>query len=73
MKKISVILSIITFLLFSCKEKTEFYKIAGETQGTTYSIIYEGNNPDIKKSIDSILHAFDMSLSTYEPNSVIQK
>lgn len=73
MKKISLILSIITILLFSCKEKTEFYKIAGETQGTTYSIIYEGNNPDIKKNIDSILHAFDMSLSTYEPNSVISK
>lgn len=65
---------IIILTLFSCKPEQEFYKILGNTQGTTYSIIYEGNDTTLRKSeVDSLLHSFDMSLSTYVPNSLISR
>ncbi len=73
MKQFILTLSIISTLLFSCGEKKEFFKIEGETQGTTYHIIYEGTTNNFKAGIDSLLREFDMSLSTYEPNSVISK
>lgn len=73
MKKILASLSIVSIMLFSCGENTEFYKIEGETQGTTYHIMYEGLHPKLKKEVDSLLHNFDMSLSTYEPNSIISQ
>lgn len=60
------------FFLFSCKEKG--FELQGETQGTTYYIKYFSNKPLVEKAeIDSILHQFDMSLSTYIPNSIISK
>jgi thiamine biosynthesis lipoprotein len=73
MKYTFTLFLIISSFIFSCEEKVEFFKIEGETQGTTYSIIYEGDHPDLKKDIDSLLNVFDMSMSTYEPNSTISK
>ncbi|MCF6367188.1 MAG: FAD:protein FMN transferase [Bacteroidales bacterium] len=73
MKRIVVTFGIISILFSSCGESTEFYKIAGETQGTTYHIMFEGKQPDFKQGVDSVLRDFDMSLSTYEPNSIISK
>lgn len=72
MKKI-IAISVISILLFSCGENAEFYKIEGETQGTTYHIMYKGLHPNLKNEVDSILYDFDMSLSTYEPNSIISQ
>jgi len=72
MKKI-IAISVISILLFSCGENAEFYKIEGETQGTTYHIMYKGLHKNLKKEVDSILYDFDMSLSTYEPNSIISQ
>lgn len=44
----------------------------GEAQGTTYHIVYQAkNNPVEKESIDKLLKRFDLSLSTYEKNSLI--
>jgi FAD:protein FMN transferase len=62
----------ITFSLVitSCKEE-EFYQIEGETQGTTYHMTYQGEQKQIKRAVDSILQEFDLSLSTYQPNSII--
>lgn len=49
-------------------------KITGNTQGTTYSILYvDSLNRDIKGQIDSLLARIDSSLSTYKPNSIISK
>ncbi len=73
MKKIILLSVLASVTLFSCKQNSELYKIAGETQGTTYHMIYEGSDLDMKKQVDSLLHIFDMSLSTYEPYSVISK
>ncbi len=73
MKKLSLLIFVIGTALFSCQKTGEFYKIAGETQGTTYHMIYEGEHPELKNEVDSLLQIFDLSLSTYEPYSTISK
>ena len=46
----------------------------GEAQGTTYSITYQQpEGIDLQPKIDKLLHDFDMSLSTYIPNSVVSR
>ena len=73
MRKI-IPLFIISIYLISCQYSNEakYYKISGFAQGTTYSVIYKGNN-DYRLEIDSILKAFDESLSTYKENSIISR
>jgi thiamine biosynthesis lipoprotein len=62
-------------LLTSCKtKKSEYLKISGFAQGTTYHITYENsNNEDYSADIDSILKAFDKSLSIYDSTSIISR
>lgn len=75
MKKRNFILltvSLLALLLQSCEEDIIYYKIMGETQGTTYHIIYN-KNENLKPQIDSILKVFDQSLSTYMPESRISR
>lgn len=76
----SVISSIV--LLSSCQDtdsKVEHKSITGiefwgETQGTTYHIILADDETNLtKESIDSLLHEFDLSLSTYIDESVVSK
>lgn len=70
----SFLLVLITFI--SCKkEKVDvFYTIQGEAQGSTYSIKYIANEELVTKNqIDSLLLAFDLSLSTYRNDSKISK
>ena len=46
----------------------------GDTQGTTYSITYQQpEGLDLQDKIEKRLHEFDMSLSTYIPNSIISR
>ena len=48
--------------------------ISGETMGTTYNIIYFGEEiRGLKTSIDSLLETFNNSLNTYLPHSEISK
>jgi FAD:protein FMN transferase len=66
---------VLLFIFISCK-KTEptFHVIQGEAQGSTYSIKYISNEELVSKAqIDSLLLAFDMSLSTYRNDSKISK
>ncbi len=50
----------------------EYYTIQGFTQGTTYRISYQHPTEyDLQGRIDSLLRLFDLSLSTYEPASII--
>ncbi len=80
MKSVIIIL-IISVVAVSCyKNGTTFYKtIDGFTQGTTYHIIFEQSdvNQSIsnvsQEDIDSLLSCFDLSLSTYLPNSIISR
>jgi len=46
----------------------------GEAQGTTYNIIYQQpNETDLQEKIDKRLHEFDLSLSSYVPQSIISR
>ncbi|MFT3753721.1 MAG: FAD:protein FMN transferase [Paludibacter sp.] len=46
----------------------------GETQGTTYLIVYQQpKGIDLQPKIEERLRQFDMSLSTYVPNSIISR
>ena len=67
-------LLLIAFTFISCSNynSANYYKISGFAQGTTYSIIYKGGK-DYRLEIDSILKAFDMSLSTYKDSSIISR
>jgi thiamine biosynthesis lipoprotein len=61
------------FLLIPKYEK-EYKKAEGFIQGTTYHITYEyKKKDDLRPEIEKILHDFDMSLSTYVPNSIISR
>ncbi len=65
---------LVVFIISHSQKKGEYMRIAGFTQGTTYHITYESQNgEDLKNSIDSLLADFDMSLSTYLPNSLISR
>jgi FAD:protein FMN transferase len=71
--KKSVSLLLLLLLTLSCQsDQLQTYVIQGEAQGSTYDIKYCSKEELVnKKSIDSLLLAFDMSLSTYRPDSKI--
>lgn len=49
-------------------------KLEGEAQGTTYHITYfDHQNRNFQPEIEQILKDFDLSVSTYIPNSIISK
>ena len=65
---------VVAILFISCDKTTDFYTIQGEAQGSTYSIKYIAIEEKVTKNqIDSLLTAFDLSLSTYRPDSKISK
>jgi thiamine biosynthesis lipoprotein len=71
----------LTALLFissimSCKRPAEkvLVKLGGETQGTYYAITYfTSDTINLQQSVDSLLHRFDSTASTYKPNSIISR
>lgn len=78
--KVLIWKSIISVLIIStgCSNSSsvgiEGVTISGETQGTTYTIIVAEQETSItKQKIDSILHDFDLSLSTYIDESEISQ
>ena len=75
LKKLANLLFFI-ILVTSCQHEKQqkIFVIQGEAQGSTYAIKYISNEEVVQKaSIDSLLLAFDMSLSTYRPDSKISK
>lgn len=78
MKRLTNFLIIIPafLLLFSCREQPHQYKInfVGEAQGTYYAVTYFAADTVVSQNeIDSLLHDFDRSASTWVPNSVISR
>lgn len=63
------------FFFLSCQsDQLKTFVIQGEAQGSTYAIKYINDKELVnKKMIDSLLLAFDLSLSTYRPDSKISK
>jgi thiamine biosynthesis lipoprotein len=65
---------VVAVLFISCDKNNDFFTIQGEAQGSTYSIKYIASEEKVSKiEIDSLLTAFDLSLSTYRPDSKISK
>lgn len=72
-KKYYLIVSFSFFSILGFCQK-EPLLVEGFAQGTTYHITYlDEQERFFKKEIDSILHDFDLSVSTYNPNSIITK
>lgn len=64
------------FYLFSLTlfSQSEPIHVEGFAQGSTYHIIYyDSINRDFQLEIENILQDFDLSLSTYLPNSIISR
>jgi len=63
------------FLMISCqRKKSEYLKMSGFAQGTSYHITYENSNSkDYSDDIESLLKAFDKSLSIYDSTSIISR
>jgi len=74
MKLIAITLFILVLLASCQSQKSEYLRISGFAQGTTYNITYENsNNEDYTDAIDSILKAFDKSLSIYDSTSIVSR
>lgn len=71
-----LILAVIPVMMqISCESgKGDYYTVQGFTQGTSYRVTYQhrGELP-MKERVDSVLRTFDLSLSAYEPESVISR
>ncbi|MBE9467528.1 MAG: FAD:protein FMN transferase [Bacteroidetes bacterium] len=69
-----IIIILIFHLLISCNNNSRYVSNTGFIHGTIYHITYESNNGiDLKSDIEKCMHDFDLSLSTYNKNSIISK
>lgn len=74
MKFLGLAFGFVLFLAGCQSKKSEYVRISGFAQGTTYNITYENSkNEDYSQDIDSILKAFDQSLSIYDSTSIISR
>lgn len=73
-KLASLFLLVIFFIACQKEKKNQIIIIQGEAQGSTYAVKYISTSELVsKKAIDSLLLAFDESLSTYRSDSKISK
>ena len=74
MGKIKYKLLVFFFYTTSIYPQGEPIKIEGNAQGTTYHITYfDIQNRDLQPEIAQLLKDFDLSVSTYIPNSIISR
>ena len=68
------VISSIGLFFFACSPAKEKIHLLGEAQGTYYSIIYfDDFDRNLKVQVDSILDAFDQSVSVYKTQSIVSK
>lgn len=75
-KALSGLAVLLIFSVFSCKNEKQLleHKFVGETQGTYYAVtFFAKDSMDLQPEIDSLLHRFDSTASTYKPNSIISR
>lgn len=71
-----IMVLIFTFVFYSPfkKEQVKYIHNDGKAQGTYYSATYQQpDGKDLQPEIDKLFNDFDLSLSTYNPQSVISK
>lgn len=70
-----VLVIIFAFLFYSpFKKQKEYIHNEGKAQGTYYSATYlQPDGKDLQPEIEKLFNEFDLSLSTYNPNSIISK
>jgi FAD:protein FMN transferase len=74
MNRFLVFLALLAGLFFQACKPREYFFIQGSAQGTSYHIKYaDQEKRDFSAPIDSILKAFDLSLSIYKPESLISR
>jgi thiamine biosynthesis lipoprotein len=67
-------LVIAAVIVTSCSKPAPKVHIEGEAQGTYYSITYfDHENRNFQQQIDSMLDAFNLSVSLWEDNSIINR
>jgi len=74
---LNILMLMMATLVFSCNSQEKagtYYKLHGLTQGTDYAVTFKhSDSAGIQQEIDELLHQFDLSLSTYIPNSIISR
>ena len=74
MKKYILLLLVIGFVSCNSKKEIQTVQLEGFVFGTTYHITFLNDSPNTyQKSIDSIFHLVNKSISTYIPTSDISK
>ena len=74
MKKFIIAFSFLCACVNTLLSQQEPIKIEGYAQGSTYHITYfDKQNRNLQPNIEKILKNFDLSVSTYIPNSIISK
>ena len=74
MKFIGLALAVLFLTDCQPKKKSEYLKISGFAQGSTYHITYENStNKYYRVAIDSLLKAFNKSCSIYDSTSIISR
>lgn len=76
MKQQVVFIFLLMILIYGCttKPKVEYVQLSGKAQGTSYHITYQNSTHiDYSQSIDSLLKAFDKSLSGYDSCSILSR
>ncbi len=69
-------IGILLFVFTACTNQQQdiLVKFTGETQGTYYAVTYfEKDGRNYQADIDSLLHAFDLSVSMWVPQSIISR
>lgn len=71
---IAILFLLALIFVFFYNPAKEYKSIHGLTQGTSYNMTYQDKSGrDLQPKIEKILKDFDMSLSVYEPNSIISR
>jgi thiamine biosynthesis lipoprotein len=69
-----LVFAFLTAVLVSCSPGLKPVHLRGTAQGTYYSIIYyDGQQRNLKPEIDSLLDAFDQSVSLWVPQSILSR
>lgn len=69
-----IFLTLLTVISCIQDKNAVMVKFTGETQGTYYAITYfDSKDRNFQPQVDSMLRAFDLSVSLWQPNSILSR